>query len=66
MLLRSVDWEETTMATDLELFGGTIMSPVVDPYSVYRRLRREQPVMPGLIGRALARIKLAAVPGVSG
>lgn len=32
--------------TSIELFGGTIMSPVVDPYSIYRRLRREQPVLP--------------------
>lgn len=41
------------MTTDLELFGGTMMSPVVDPYRVYRRLRREQPVIrvEGLLGR---------------
>jgi len=41
------------MPTDMELFGGTMMSPVVDPYSVYRRLRREQPVIcvEGLLGR---------------
>lgn len=31
--------------TDMELFGGTAMSPVPDPYSVYKRLRREQPVI---------------------
>ncbi len=30
-----------------------MMSPVVDPYAVYRRLRREQPVIcvEGLLGR---------------
>ena len=28
------------------LFGGSIMSPVPDPYSVYARLRRERPVVP--------------------
>jgi hypothetical protein len=41
------------MPADLELFGGTLMSPVVDPYTVYRRLRREQPVIrvEGLLGR---------------
>jgi cytochrome P450 len=41
------------MPTDMELFGGTMMSPVVDPYTVYRRLRREQPVIcvEGLLGR---------------
>jgi cytochrome P450 len=41
------------MPTTLELFGGTTMSPVVDPYSVYRRLRRDAPVIPvdGLLGR---------------
>jgi len=27
-----------------ELFGGTVMSAVPDPYAVYRRLRRESPV----------------------
>jgi cytochrome P450 len=27
------------------LFGGTMMSPVPDPYSVYRRLRTERPVV---------------------
>ena len=30
--------------TTEELFGGTQMSPIEDPYPVYRRLRREQPV----------------------
>ncbi len=28
------------------LFGGSIMSPIPDPYSVYARLRRERPVVP--------------------
>jgi cytochrome P450 len=32
------------MQTQVELFGGTMMSPVPDPYSVYRRLRRDEPV----------------------
>ncbi len=41
------------MPTDMELFGGTMMSPIVDPYAVYRRLRQEQPVIcvEGLLGR---------------
>lgn len=34
------------MATTNKLFGGTMMSPIVDPYSVYRRLRDEQPAIP--------------------
>ena len=34
------------MATTNRLFGGTMMSPIVDPYSVYRRLRDEQPAIP--------------------
>jgi cytochrome P450 len=40
------------MPTTEELFGGTMLSPVRDPYSVYRRLRREQPVIliQGLLG----------------
>jgi cytochrome P450 len=29
-----------------KLFGGSIMSPVPDPYIVYRRLRTEKPVTP--------------------
>jgi cytochrome P450 len=33
------------MDTTTQLFGGTMMSPVPDPYPVYRRLRREQPVI---------------------
>ena len=36
----------TELATSQTLFGGTMMSPVVDPYSVYRRLRNEHPVIP--------------------
>ena len=35
----------TTVATSNKLFGGSMMSPIVDPYSVYRRLRDEQPVV---------------------
>jgi len=31
--------------TTIELFGGTMMSPVPDPYPVYRKLRAEQPVV---------------------
>jgi cytochrome P450 len=33
------------MTNSIELFGGTMLSPVRDPYAVYRRLRREQPVI---------------------
>lgn len=33
------------MMNSIDLFGGTMLSPVPDPYSVYRRLRREQPVI---------------------
>ena len=33
------------MDTTTRLFGGTMMSPVPDPYPAYRRLRREQPVV---------------------
>jgi cytochrome P450 len=33
------------MATTNQLFGGSIMSPIVDPYSVYQRLRDEQPAI---------------------
>jgi cytochrome P450 len=38
--------------TAIRLFGGTMMSPVPDPYPVYRRLRQEQPAVPmrGLLG----------------
>jgi cytochrome P450 len=35
----------TNMTTTMKLFGGNMMSPVVDPYGVYRRLRDEQPVI---------------------
>ena len=34
------------MATTNKLFGGTMMSPIVDPYPVYKRLRDEQPALP--------------------
>ncbi len=33
-------------ATHNTLFGGSMMSPVVDPYRVYKRLRDEQPAIP--------------------
>jgi cytochrome P450 len=33
------------MQTIPELFGGGMMSPVRDPYAVYRRLRQEEPVI---------------------
>lgn len=33
------------MDSATELFGGGMMSPVPDPYSVYRRLRSERPVV---------------------
>lgn len=36
----------TTMTTMEKLFGGTMMSPVEDPYPVYARLREESPVLP--------------------
>jgi cytochrome P450 len=40
------------MPTTIELFGGTMLSPVPDPYSVYRRLRRTDPVLcvQGILG----------------
>ncbi len=40
------------MPTTTELFGGTMLDPVPDPYAVYRRLRREQPVLlvQGILG----------------
>jgi cytochrome P450 len=38
--------DESGLPTIIDLFGGTMMSPVPDPYSVYRRLRDEQPVIP--------------------
>lgn len=34
------------MSTTEALFGGTMMSPVPDPYSMYKKLRDEQPVIP--------------------
>jgi len=37
---------ETPMATTNKLFGGTMMSPIVDPYSVYKRLRDDHPALP--------------------
>jgi cytochrome P450 len=37
---------ETPMATTNKLFGGTMMSPIVDPYPVYKRLRDENPALP--------------------
>lgn len=36
----------TNPTTSIELFGGSIMSPVRDPWPVYCRLRHEQPVVP--------------------
>jgi cytochrome P450 len=33
------------LATTNKLFGGDMMSPIVDPYTVYRRLRDEQPAI---------------------
>jgi len=33
-------------SNSIKLFGGTIMSPIRDPWPVYRRLRREYPVLP--------------------
>ncbi|GIW40354.1 MAG: cytochrome P450 [Candidatus Binatia bacterium] len=33
------------MATMIEMFGGSVMSPVPDPYPVYRKLRHESPVI---------------------
>jgi cytochrome P450 len=33
------------MPTTYDLFGGSMMSPVPDPYPVYRRLRAEHPVL---------------------
>lgn len=34
------------LATTNKLFGGTMMSPIVDPYPVYKRLRDEHPAIP--------------------
>ena len=36
----------TELATTVELFGASEMSSIRDPYPVYRRLRRAQPVVP--------------------
>ena len=36
---------ETQLESATRLFGGTMMSPVPDPYPVYRRLRNERPVV---------------------
>jgi cytochrome P450 len=33
------------MATTNKLFGGSMMSPIVNPYPVYKRLRDEQPAL---------------------
>ena len=35
-----------SLTTTNKLFGGSMMSPVVDPYTVYKRLRDEQPAIP--------------------
>ncbi len=35
----------TQLESSTRLFGGTMMSPVPDPYPVYRRLRHERPVV---------------------
>jgi cytochrome P450 len=42
----------STPSNSIELFGGTIMSPIRNPWPVYRRLRREHPVLPirGIFG----------------
>jgi cytochrome P450 len=34
------------LMTTNKLFGGSMMSPIVDPYAVYKRLRAEQPAIP--------------------
>jgi cytochrome P450 len=36
----------STLTTTNRLFGGSMMSPIVDPYTVYKRLRDEQPAIP--------------------
>ena len=36
----------TEVTTTADLFGGTELSPVRNPYPVYRRLRHEHPVIP--------------------
>lgn len=42
------------MESATQLFGGGMMSPVPDPYAIYRRLRRERPViaLSGQLGTA--------------
>ena len=42
------------MESATQLFGGGMMSPVPDPYAIYRRLRRERPVvaLSGQLGNA--------------
>ncbi|MBX3027921.1 cytochrome P450 [bacterium] len=37
---------DTPMATTNKLFGGSMMSPIVDPYPVYKRLRDDHPALP--------------------
>lgn len=46
------DSNDAALTTAPRLFGGTLMDPVVDPYPVYARLRREQPAIgvQGMIG----------------
>jgi cytochrome P450 len=36
----------SSLTTTNKLFGGSMMSPIVDPYTVYKRLRDEQPAIP--------------------
>jgi cytochrome P450 len=36
----------TIPSDSISLFGGTIMSPIRDPWPMYRRLRHEHPVLP--------------------
>lgn len=36
----------STLTTTNRLFGGSMMSPIVDPYAVYKRLRDERPAIP--------------------
>jgi cytochrome P450 len=54
---------ETDSAT--RLFGGSMMSPVPDPYPVYRRLRHEQPViaLSGPLGKTSMITRYADVCG---
>jgi cytochrome P450 len=44
---------ETRFESATRLFGGSMMSPIPDPYPVYQRLRRERPVvmLDGQLGR---------------